>query len=104
MVGDSTSKDDIERLTNGNEIDLVVTDPPYNVDITGGGDKKLKIANDNMENDEFQKFLENAFNAMASQLKRGGELLRMVRIENTCKLRDSTQCCRFTSKRTDNLV
>jgi DNA modification methylase len=72
MVGDSTSKDDIERLTNGNEIDLVVTDPPYNVDITGGGDKKLKIANDNMENDEFQKFLENAFNAMASQLKRGG--------------------------------
>lgn len=43
MCGDSTSIDDVEKLLDGNEIDLVLTDPPYGVDIVQGakvgGDK-----------------------------------------------------------------
>lgn len=43
MCGDSTSIDDVEKLLGGNEIDLVLTDPPYGVDIVQGakvdGDK-----------------------------------------------------------------
>lgn len=43
MCGDRTSIDDVEKLLGGNEIDLVLTDPPYGVDIVQGakvgGDK-----------------------------------------------------------------
>ena len=43
MCGDSTSVTDLEKLIGGNSIDLVLTDPPYGVDIVKtdkvGGDK-----------------------------------------------------------------
>lgn len=37
MCGDSTSVTDIESLLGGNKIDLVLTDPPYGIDVVGGG-------------------------------------------------------------------
>ena len=33
QCGDSTKEEDIKRLVDGNQIDLVLTDPPYNVDV-----------------------------------------------------------------------
>lgn len=33
MCGDSTNKDDVEKLMNGNKADMVFTDPPYGVDV-----------------------------------------------------------------------
>ena len=33
MCGDATKETDIQRLTGGGKIDLVFTDPPYNVAI-----------------------------------------------------------------------
>lgn len=33
MCGDSTKEDDIEKLINGNKVDIVLTDPPYGIDI-----------------------------------------------------------------------
>jgi DNA modification methylase len=36
MCGDSTNKDDVERLMNGDKADMVFTDPPYGVDVVGG--------------------------------------------------------------------
>lgn len=49
ICGDSTSSEDMTILMNGHEADLVLTDPPYNVDYQGGTDEKLKIKNDKMK-------------------------------------------------------
>ena len=37
MCGDSTSVTDVEKLMNGNKIDMLFTDPPYNMDYSGAG-------------------------------------------------------------------
>lgn len=50
------------------KIDLVVTDPPYNVAYEG---KAGTIQNDDMGKDEFRKFLTSAFSNMESQMKPG---------------------------------
>src|SRR3989339_740483 len=35
MCGDSTKKQDVEKLLDGQKIDMIFTDPPYNVDYEG---------------------------------------------------------------------
>ena len=62
MCGDSTKEEDVEKLMGGELADMVVTDPPYNVDYTGKQKSAMKIENDSMENDEFYNFLLSAFN------------------------------------------
>lgn len=46
MCGDSTSVDDINKLLNGNKIDLVYTDAPYGISIVN--DKTHKVGADNL--------------------------------------------------------
>lgn len=58
MCGDSTSVTDVEKLMNGNKANLLVTDPPYNVNYEGSAGK---IMNDSMDNDSFRQFLRDAF-------------------------------------------
>lgn len=42
-------------------MDMLMTDPPYNVNYEGGTDDKLKIMNDSMNDDSFINFLSTAF-------------------------------------------
>ena len=70
MCGDSTSINDVELLMDNNLADMVLTDPPYNIDISNT--KGLKIKNDNMGDDEFFKFLSSAFFNLEKSLKLGG--------------------------------
>ena len=72
MCGDATSPEDIQRLMGGREADLLVTDPPYNVNYEGGTKDKLKIMNDSMEDVAFQNFLTDAFKAATAAMRPGG--------------------------------
>ena len=71
MCGDSTSENDVSTLVNGGEINLLLTDPPYNVDYEGKTSEALKIQNDAMTQDEFQNFLYNAFKNAYEHMKAG---------------------------------
>ena len=66
ICGDSTKAETFERLMGDIKANLVITDPPYNVNYEGSAGK---IKNDNMDNDKFYQFLlaafENTSNAMA---------------------------------------
>lgn len=57
MCGDSTSIDAVEKLMDGQKADMVFTDPPYNIDYQGVSDKRDKIKNDKMKDDDFVDFL-----------------------------------------------
>lgn len=58
VCGDSTKPETFALLMDGKQANLVVTDPPYNVNYEGTAGK---IKNDNMANDQFYQFLLDAF-------------------------------------------
>lgn len=74
MCGDSTDAADVALLMDGNKADMLLTDPPYNVDYTGKASEleTRKIENDKMEDSAFQDFLTSAFSNAAENMKAGG--------------------------------
>lgn len=68
MCGDSTSETDVQALLGGQEMDMVLTDPPYNVNYQGTAGT---IINDNMKSNEFRQFLRKAFVNIRQALKKG---------------------------------
>lgn len=71
MCGDSTKPEDVEKLMGGMKADLLLTDPPYNVDYTGKTADALKIQNDKMEDSSFREFLKAAFSCALDAMKPG---------------------------------
>jgi site-specific DNA-methyltransferase (adenine-specific) len=70
LCGSSTETDTWERLFQKELCDMVMTDPPYNVNYEGG--TGLKIMNDQMTNDSFYQFLYDFYTALGSYTKPGG--------------------------------
>ena len=70
LCGSSTEMDTWEKVMNGKLADMVMTDPPYNVDYQGG--TGLKIMNDKMDNNSFYQFLYDFYTALGSYTKKGG--------------------------------
>ncbi len=70
LCGSSTEVDTWERLMDGELCDLVMTDPPYNIDYEGSNG--LKIMNDKMEGSDFYQFLLDFYTALGSYTKAGG--------------------------------
>ena len=82
LCGSSTEADTWAKLMGEQMLDLVVTDPPYNVDYQGGDRTEmkarhrrtdgLKISNDKMSNEDFYQFLYDFYSATAAYTKAGG--------------------------------
>ncbi|MCM1532904.1 MAG: DNA modification methylase [Ruminococcus flavefaciens] len=72
LCGDATRAADYLKLTGGYAVDLLLTDPPYNVDYEGKTKDKLKIENDKKDDTAFYDFLNTAFENAAEALKPGG--------------------------------
>lgn len=71
MCGDSTNEEDVYKLVGEQKVDLLLTDPPYNVSYEGKTKDSLKIENDSMPNEEFREFLKKAFIAADNVMKNG---------------------------------
>ena len=82
LCGDCTQIEDVRRVLGGRAADVMVTDPPYNVDygstIAGKNQSKSRgnsnIANDNLSDDEFYQFLLAFYKAAAESLKKGAPI------------------------------
>lgn len=82
MCGDSTNAENVAQLVGGDLIDLLITDPPYNVNYGNVRDVSeavklhrrtdgLIIQNDNMDDASFRKFLVDAFSNANSVMRDG---------------------------------
>ncbi len=82
LCGDSTQFEDVNRVLDGKQADIMVTDPPYNVDygssIRGKNHSSSRqnsnIANDNLSDDEFYQFLSAFYKAAEKGLKNGAPI------------------------------
>ena len=71
LCGSATEKDDIIKLLGEEKGQLIVTDPPYNVNYTGRTEDKLTIKNDNLTQSEFKEFLKKSFENMKFAVEKG---------------------------------
>lgn len=75
VCGDSTSGDAYNLLLQGEKIQLIVTDPPYNVDYTGDKEKpRERIKNDSMSDNDFYKFLFDFFSNSREFMNHGASI------------------------------
>ncbi len=82
ICGDSTDAETVSLLVGDSKVDLLLTDPPYNVDYSSknealnaadkGNRIQKDIANDKMGDAQFQEFLTAAFTNANHHLKQGG--------------------------------
>ena len=71
MCGDSTSAPAVNNLALGGGINMLLTDPPYNVAYEGKTADALTIENDSMSDASFRKFLRDAFAAADGAMQPG---------------------------------
>ena len=71
VCGDSSDPATVASLMDGCRADLMVIDPPYNVDYVGKTKDALKIQNDSMDDATYRAFLVSAFSAAFEVLKPG---------------------------------
>ena len=82
LCGDCTQNEDVSKVLDEKTADIMVTDPPYNVDygsaVKGKHESQSRqgslIANDNLSDDEFYQFLLAFYKAAEKGLKKGAPI------------------------------
>ena len=74
LCGDATDAEAITRLVGNEPIDMIFTDPPYNVAYVGKTKDALTIQNDKQTDGDFYQFLLDAYKAMTAVLRPGGSI------------------------------
>ena len=77
MCGDSTDLLDVKLLTEDRMMNMVWTDPPYNVNYKSSNEKLGSIENDNMSEASFREFSRNVFVNLSTVTTQVGGLLRL---------------------------
>ena len=71
MCGSSLEQTAVDKLCAGQAVDMLLTDPPYNVAYTGKTKDALTIKNDSMDDQSFRDFLRDAFVSADTVMKAG---------------------------------
>lgn len=74
ICGDATDPEVYKKLLGDTKVDLIFTDPPYNVAYEGKTKDALTIQNDKMGKDAFYDFLFAAFKNMVNHSKSGAAI------------------------------
>jgi len=71
MCGSSLEQTAVDKLCANQAVDMLLTDPPYNVAYTGKTKEALTIKNDSMDDESFRGFLRDAFVSADTVMKAG---------------------------------
>lgn len=74
LCGDAKSVEHLQRLVNGQQVDCLITDPPYGVNYHSRGKKKAEwgdIQNDNIDTKALEDLLQTVFHNIAGVCRSG---------------------------------
>lgn len=74
VCGDATVLETYNKLMDGKKADMVFTDPPYNVAYEGKTKEGLTIQNDDMDDDQFYKFLYDFYSNVLMNMEPGAAI------------------------------